>query len=166
MTDNGRDVNALNKTRQLLIVCNTPSANTRTLAEAALAGAQLEEFQQISSHLYSPFDAGPDEVLRADAVLLGTTENFGYMSGAMKDFLERIYYPCLEKTQGKPFALYVRAGNDGEGARTSIERIVAGLRWRAVQAPLILKGEYCPDFVDQCHDLGMMMAAGTEAGIF
>jgi len=81
----------------------------------------------------------PKTLLAADAVLLGTTENFGYMSGLMKDFLERIYYPCLEHTEGKPYALYVRAGNDGVGATTSVERIVSGLNWRAIRPATVLQ---------------------------
>ena len=88
------------------------------------------------------------------------------MAGLIKDFFERIYYPCLEETQGLPFALYIKAGNDGEGARTSIERIVTGLKWRPVRPPLVLTGDFRPAFVEDCEELGLTMAAGLEAGIF
>ena len=88
------------------------------------------------------------------------------MSSLMKDFLERIYYPCLEETQGKPYALYVRAGNDGEGAKTSVERIVTGLRWNPVRPALIMTGDFQGSFLAQCEELGLLMAAGLDAGIY
>ena len=82
------------------------------------------------------------DVLTANAVIIGTTENFGYMSGLIKDFFERIYYPCLEKTQALPWALYVRAGKDGAGALRAVCAIAVGLKWRAVQEPLLLHGNH------------------------
>lgn len=113
-----------------------------------------------------PLDAGPEEVLWANALVLGTTENFGYMSGLIKDFLERIYYPCLEKTEGLPVAVYVKGGLDGEGAKNSVARIMTGLKWKPVQPTLVLKGKYRPEFLSQCTELGALMSAGLEANIF
>ena len=88
------------------------------------------------------------------------------MSGALKDFLERVYYPCLEQTQGLPYALLIRAGNDGEGARTSVERIVSGLAWKAVQPPLICRGQWREEFLKEAEDFAATVAAGLHAGIF
>lgn len=153
-------------TKHLLIVCNTPSDNTQALANAALAGSQHDAIENTRVTLKTPLEATHEDVLNANGILLGTTENFGYMSGLMKDFFERIYYPCLELTQGKPYALYIRAGNDGLGTQVAVEKIITGLRWKAVQPPLILQGEYQEQFIDQVTELGTLMAAGIDNNIF
>ena len=152
--------------KRLLIVAHAPSPNTRQLLDAVVAGASGEDFDAVDVTALSPFDTGPEQVLAAHAVILGTTENLGYMSGALKDFFDRIYYPCLEHTQGLPYALYIRAGHDGTGTKRGVETIVTGLRWRAIQDPLICRGEYREEFVGQCEELGMLMAAGLDAGVF
>jgi len=72
----------------------------------------------------------------------------------------------LEQTQGKPYALYIRAGNDGLGTKTGVEKIITGLRWKSVQPTLILQGDYQPQFVEQVTELGMLMAAGIDNGIY
>ena len=77
-----------------------------------------------------------------------------------------IYYPCLEHTQGLPYGLFIRAGNDGQGALTSINRIVAGLRWREVSAPLIVSGEVDNESLRELRDTGMAFTAALDAGIF
>lgn len=151
--------------KRLLIIGHVPSDNTRRLREAVLAGAS-GDIEGVEVQALSPFDTRPDDVLAANAVILGTTENLGYMSGALKDFFDRCYYPCLEKTQGMPYCLYIRAGHDGTGTRRGVETIVTGLRWRAVQEPLVCRGAWQERFVDNCRDLGAAMAAGLEAGIF
>jgi multimeric flavodoxin WrbA len=152
--------------KRLLIVAHAPSPNTRRLLDAVIEGARHPEIVGVEVEALSPFDTGAEQVLAAQAVILGTTENLGYMSGALKDFFDRVYYPCLEKTQGLPYALYVRAGHDGTGTRRGVETIVTGLRWRAVQEPLICRGEFQDAFVPQCRKLGTLMAGGLEAGIF
>ena len=151
---------------RLLIVSHVPSVNTRAMTDAVVSGASHEDISGVDLRVRNPFEAGVEDVLWADGLILGTTENFGYMSGAIKDFFERIYYPCLDKTEGLPYALFIRAGNDGLGAKTSIERIIKGLAWRAVQEPLICSGDYQESFHGLCEELGMTMAAGLEAGIF
>jgi multimeric flavodoxin WrbA len=152
-------------TKVLLLVAHAPSPNTCALAEAVLRGAQHPDVGAVRARWVQPLHATPDDVLQADAIILGTTENLGYMSGALKDFFDRCYYPVLEHKQGMPCALYIRAGLDGTGTRRAIEGIVTGLRWSWVQAPLIMKGEWQDAFITQAEELGLFMAAGLEAGI-
>ena len=154
------------ETKRLLVVAHSPSVNTRSLLDAVLIGAGSPEFSGVDVVHIPPLEAKPDDVLAAHALILGTTENLGYMSGALKDFFDRSYYPCLEETQGLPYALYIRAGQDGTGTRRAVESITTGLRWRAVQEPLTLRGKFQEGFIDQCKELGMLMAAGIEAGVF
>jgi multimeric flavodoxin WrbA len=151
--------------RQLLIVAHAPSPNTRLLAEALLKGARHPDIQDINVVWKPPLEAGPDDVLAADAIILGTTENLGYMSGALKDFFDRSYYPVLEKKQGLPCAILIRAGHDGTGTRRALESILTGLRWKLVQEPVVCRGDWQDDFLRQAEELGMTMAAGLEAGI-
>ena len=152
--------------KQLLIVAHAPSPNTQTLVDALLQGAQHPDIQGVTSRWILPLEAMPEDVLAADGIILGTTENLGYMSGALKDFFDRCYYPVLEKKQGLPCALYIRAGLDGTGTRRAVESIVTGLRWNWVQEPLTLKGEWQSEFLERVEELGLTMAAGLESGVF
>jgi hypothetical protein len=152
--------------KMLLIVAHVPSPNTARLRDALVHGAMAPGIDGVVPRRLSPFDARPEDVRSAQGIILMTTENLGYMSGALKDFFDRIYYPCLDHTQGLPYALVIRAGHDGTGTRRGVETIVTGLRWRAVQEPLICRGEWQEAFLRQCEELGTAMAAGLDAGIF
>lgn len=153
-------------TKRLLLVAHAPSPNTVRLKDAALAGARSPEIEGVETVWLPPLDAGPDDVLAADGVILGTTENLGYMSGALKDFFDRTYYTVIEKKQGLPYACYVRAGLDGTGTRRAIETITTGLRWRAVHEPVVCRGDWDEAFLGRVRELGMLLAAGLEAGVF
>ena len=152
-------------TKTLLIVAHAPSANTKKLAHAAYAGASHPDLD-INVILKLPQDTQPEDVLAADALLLGTTENLSYMAGLTKDFFDRCYYPVLEEKQGMPFALYIRAGHDGTGTKLAMKTITTGLRWSWIQEALILQGDWQEVFTEQVEELAMTLAAGIEAGIY
>ena len=150
--------------KKLLFVRHTPSPNTRALARALVRGA--EKIDGIELRQSAALRTDSCAVLAADAIVLGTTENFGYMAGGMKDFFDRVYYRCLDRTDALPCAFFVRAGKDGAGATRAIESIVGGMRWKIVAPPLVLRGDFRADFAAQCEELGETMAAALEAGIF
>lgn len=150
--------------KTLLIVWHTRGVKTTQLAEAVGRGAASEAGVQV--RMLRCADAGPQDVLEADALVLGTPENFGSMSGMMKDFLERIFYECEGKVAGRPWALLVSAGQDGAGAIASVERIVTGLRLKKVQEPILALKEVTPEVLARCEALGAGLAAGLALGIY
>ncbi|PLX75770.1 MAG: flavodoxin [Azoarcus sp.] len=150
--------------KRLLIVYHTQSGNTGRLADAVLAGARRAA--ETETTMLRAFDAGTEDLLACDGLLLGTPENFGYMSGALKDFFDRTYYPCEGKTTGLPFAVFVSAGNDGTGAVREIGRIANGYGWRAINEPLIVRKEITVADLESAADLGEAMASGLSMGIF
>ena len=149
--------------KTLLIVFHTGGVKTAQMAEAVERGARGETGVHVI--VRRCVDAGPEDVLAADGLILGTPENFGYMSGMMKDFLERVFYACEGKIEGRPWALFVGAGQDGSGAVTSVERIVAGLRLKKISEPIVVVKELKPEQLAACEELGAAMAAGLAAGI-
>jgi NAD(P)H-dependent FMN reductase len=155
----------MKKQKNLLIVAHAPSPNTIALRTATVSGATYEEIENINVIMRSPLEATAEDVINSQAIILGTTENLGYMSGALKDFFDRIYYPCLEETQGMPFAAYIRAGHDGTGTQRGIQSITTGLKWRLVQNFLVFRGSYNERFASDCKELGMTVAASLETGV-
>lgn len=150
--------------KRLLIVYHTQSGNTGRLADAVLAGAR--RVPGVDTVLKRAFDAGTDDLLRCDGLLLGTPENFGYMSGALKDFFDRTYYPCEGKLTGMPYAVFVSAGNDGSGAVREIGRIANGYGWKTVADALIIRKSITDEALARAAELGEAMAAGLEMGVF
>jgi len=123
-------------------------------------------------------EAGAQDVLRADGYVFATPENLAAMSGVMKDFFDRTYYPVLGRIEGRPYATMICAGSDGEGAARQIARIAKGWRLKTVAEPLIIcTRAQTPDAIlapkiiaetdlARCRELGAMLAAGLAMGIF
>ena len=152
--------------KHLLIVYHTQTGNTGRLAEAVLAGATHELLTGVEVRYLTAAEAGPDDLLWANGLLLGTPENFGYMSGAMKDFLDRTFYPVEGRILPLPYAIFISAGNDGSGALRAIRRIAGGYPFNEVQEPLIVQGEVREEHLEKAQELGMSLAAGLDAGIY
>ncbi len=154
----------MNPRKRLLIVFHSQSGNTARLAEAVLRGARRE--REVEVRCLRAFDAGTEDLLACDGLLLGTPENFGYMSGALKDFFDRTYYPCEGKLTGLPYAVFVSAGNDGSGAVREIGRIANGYGWKQVAEAVIARKEISADHLQAAEDLGEAFAAGLALGVF
>ncbi|MFH0519982.1 flavodoxin family protein [Streptomyces sp. M41] len=144
----------------LLIVHHTPSPNCQAMLEAVISGATAPEIEDVQVVRRPALAATASDVLDADAYLLGTPANLGYVSGALKHFFDQIYYPCLDATQGRPFGYYVHGGSDVTGAVRAIDSITTGLGWRRAAQPVTVTGEPGKADTEACWELGATLAAG------
>lgn len=129
------------------------------LLDAVIAGATTDEIEGVSVRVEPALTCADVTVLEADGYLLGTTANIGYMSGALKHFFDRIYYPCLEATQRRPYGLYVHGGNDTTGAVNSVQAIAAGLQWQQAASVVEVVGDVTRNDLDAAWELGASVAA-------
>ena len=146
------------------------------MARAAAEGAASEP--EIQAHLIHAKEAGADEVLESDGYLFATPENLAAMSGLMKDFFDRTYYAALDRIRGRPYAMLICAGSDGENAARQIARIATGWRLKAIAQPLIICTQaqtpervlapktINPKDLESCREIGATLAAGLALGIY
>jgi len=127
--------------------------------EAVMSGATDDRIEGVTVITKPALSAVAVDVLAADAYVLGTPANLGYMSGALKHFFDQIYYPCLEASARRPYGVYVHGNNDTTGAVSGIEKIVTGLQWRRAQEPVLVLGDPSREDLDACWELGAAMAA-------
>ncbi|WP_180887936.1 flavodoxin family protein [Ruegeria sp. THAF57] len=159
---------------QLLIVYHSRTGGARQMAEAAARAAQGEA----DVILKTANQAGPDDLLQADGYIFCAPENLAAISGLMKEFFDRSYYPVLGRIEGRPYAQMICAGSDGENAARQIARIATGWRLKEVQPPLIicthaqtseaiLAAKTIPSGqLETCRELGLAMAAGLQMRVF
>ncbi|HEX4870963.1 MAG TPA: NAD(P)H-dependent oxidoreductase [Nevskiaceae bacterium] len=151
--------------RRLLLIHHSQSGRTARLEAAVAAGvAACEERLALRRRL--ALQASLEDLFWAEGLLIGTPENFGYLSGAVKDFLDRTYYPAEGRTVGLPWAMFVSAGNDGRGAVAALERIATGYRWKRVAEPLIVRGEPAEADLAAARELGLTLATGLALGLY
>lgn len=157
--------------KRLLIVWHTQFGCTGELARAAIEGARGVD--GVATVALRAHDAGADDVLAADAYLIGCSENFGGMAGQVKDFLERIYYPCEGRIEARAWSAFVCAGNDGTGAMRDLDRVAKGLRLRKVHPGIVhrsgrvaLAHPVAGSALDACRELGATLAAGLAEGLW
>ena len=151
--------------KNILFVHHSPSENTKRLSklvenkiETVTPDVNLKMLNLIEANIYS--------FKEIDGLIIGTTENFGYMSGLTKDFFDRCYNDLKDKTEGLPIIYYIRAGLDGEGCKVALNKILTGLRWRQVLPPLILKGSWQEGYMKQLEKFSLTFASGIELGIY
>ncbi|XXK43870.1 flavodoxin family protein [Porticoccaceae bacterium nBUS_17] len=150
--------------KNLLVIYHSQSGGTERMAQAVYAGCQQDE--DVETRFLKAFDATLDDLLWADGIIFGTPENFGYMSGALKDFFDRTFYPAEPHQINLPYCMFVSSGNDGTGAVREVDRIVRGYPLRKINDPLIIVGGFKDEHQQKCEEFGLGMAAGLSLGIF
>ena len=152
--------------KNVLLIAHTPSSNTMALANAAIKAVVSADTGNVTMRLISPFDVRARDVSDAAAVIIGTTENIGYMAGATKDMFDRCYNDWLDITAAKPVAIYIRAGLDGTATERALLSICNGLKWRLIAAPLIARGSWQNAFSKQVSELCLRVTIGIDSGIY
>lgn len=150
--------------KSLLIVYHSQSGASARLARSAWRAARLES--AVAVHAMRAWEAGTRDLCQADGLLLVMAENSAAMSGGMKDFLDRSFYPAIEHGLVLPYALLVSAGNDGRGAVRQAQRILSGYPFPPATEPLILRGEVSEAHLVASAELGQALAAGLSMGIY
>ena len=150
----------------LLVVYHSQSGNTKKMAEAVAKGAG--EIEGVRVLLKKARETDAQDLLECDGLILGSPEYFGYMAGAVKDLFDRTYETLRGKPRifRKPYAVFISAGNDGQGALMHMERICVGYQFKKVHPPIVARGPINPEILTQCRELGKTVAAGCEAGIY
>lgn len=148
----------------ILIIYHSQGGNNKKMAMAVADGAR--SIEDVRVVLKDALDAGLDDLLECDGLVIGSPEYFGYMSGAVKDFFDRTYEPAQGRVFRKPYTVFINAGNDGTGALRNIERICIGYQFKKVYEPIVISGEITQQTIETCRNMGQTIAAGCSAGIY
>lgn len=156
----------------LLIVWHSRTGASQAMARAAAQAAGKR------ARLMRCEDAAAGDFLAASGYLFCAPENLAALSGAMKEMLDRLYYPLLGRIEGRAYASAIAAGSDGSGAQRQLDRIATGWRLRRVAEPLIVNfAAQTPEAIlapkqvpsgalAQCRELGAVLAEGLAQGLF
>ncbi len=155
---------------RVLVVHHSPTDSVQSLTDAVVAGAHDDEIQGVEVVVKQALEARADDVLAADGYLLGTTANFGYMSGALKHFFDTIFLEAggalsddgsAAASGGgkKPFGLWVHGRYDTTGAVRSVLSIVQALPWTQAAETLEVLGDVTEAHTEAAYELGGTLAA-------
>lgn len=157
---------------QLLVVHHSPTRSMQAILDSVLAGANDDEITGVDVRVRPALEATADEVLEADGYLLGSTANFGYMSGALKHFFDSTFLQVggalsssgaadesSGHTSGRPFGLWVHGRYDTGGAVRSVLSITSALQWKQSAQTLEVMGDVTPEDREAAYDLGGTLAA-------
>ena len=159
---------------RLLIVHHSPTSSLQRISDAVVAGATDDAIEGVEVVVRPALEADAEDVLAADGYLLGTSANFGYMSGALKHFFDTIFLEAggslaedgsAGKGAGgkKPYGMWVHGRYDTTGAVRSVLSIVQALGWRQVYDVLEVMGDVDDQHLMAARELGATLAANVMA---
>ena len=148
----------------ILIVYHSQTGHTARMAEAVAEGATAIEKATVI--MKRAAEATAEDLLWADGVAIGSPENFGYLSGMIKDFFDRTFYAVEGRVFRKPYVVFISASNDGTGALRAVERIALGYKFKKVYEPVIVQGDVKPEDLEKCRELGGVLSGGCQMGIY
>lgn len=158
----------------LLVVHHSPTRSLQSLTESVVAGAGDESIKGVDVVVRPALEATADDVLAADGYVLGTTANFGYMSGALKHFFDSTFLAVggqlddsgstdvsneTGSTAKRPFGLYLHGRYDLTGAIRSVTSITGALGWKQGYDVLGVLGEVTDQHRESAYELGGTIAA-------
>jgi flavorubredoxin len=141
--------------KNLLIVYHSQSGNTEAMAKAVAEGAMMAGAMV---KLKKAVDAGVDDLMECDAVILGTPNYFGYMAGMVKDFFDRVWFTVRGKMENKPYALFGSYGGGGMPAIQSVESICEGLGMKKMFDSIGVLRTPTEENLAACRELGENLA--------
>lgn len=157
----------------LLVVHHSPTRSLQRLTDAVIAGGNDDALEDVEVRVRPALEATAEDVLAADGYVLGTSANFGYMSGALKHFFDSTFLQvggALDDSGGaggagegptakRPFGLYVHGRYDLTGAVRSVLSIVPALGWKQSAEVLEVLGDVTDADTDAAYELGGTIAA-------
>ena len=124
-----------------------------------MAGTHHEAIEGVEVVERQALEATIEDVLTADAYILGTTANFGYISGALKHFFDTTFNEAHEATAQRPFSYWIHGSHDTTGAENAMRSITTGYGWTLAADPLVFTGDVSPAHLEHATDLGATIAA-------
>lgn len=150
----------------------------QALLEQVVAGAGDEAIEGVEVVVRPALEATAEDVLAADGYVLGTTANFGYMSGALKHFFDSTFLAVggalddsggvsagsttgqqAGETAGRPYGLWLHGRYDLTGATRSVQSIVGALGWKQSYDVLGVLGDVDAPAREAAYELGATIAA-------
>ncbi len=143
---------------RILVAYHTFSGNTEKLANAFADGVRAVMGSE--AVVKKVTDVTPDDVQKADGLAFGTPNTFGGMSGAMREFFDRMW-PLHEQIAGRPAAIFTTENEGQTGAIDEIRKFFGFYNLKEVAAGLTISAPV-DENTEMCYKLGQTLAEAVQ----